>query len=126
MASASELQKGKYFEYRGEILQVVRKEIVAYGTHSHSKLKITAEDLHGKGQKTFTLAHEDKVDILDIRKKTATIIAKLQDKVQIMDPISFETLDASISPELFNEVKEGDEVIFIDYNNNVTILEKGR
>ncbi|MCK5283208.1 MAG: hypothetical protein KAK00_07400 [Nanoarchaeota archaeon] len=126
MGLASDLGKGKFFEYKGEIMQAVRKETVAYGTHSHSKLKLTVTDIKGKKEKVITLAHGDRVDILDIKKKTAQVISKTPKGVQIMDPYSYETLDATAEQEVINEINEGDEVIYVNYNNNVSILGKRR
>ena len=105
-------------------MQVTKKEIVAYGTHSHSKLKLTVTDLHGRGNKILTFMHNDKVDIVDVKKKTAQIISKTPNGVQIMDPVSYVTFDAVIEMALLNEVNVGDEVIYIDHNNAATILEK--
>ena len=124
MALAEELNRGKFFNYKGEIVQVTKKELVAYGTHSHSKLKITVTDLHGKGNKILTFMHNDKVDMVDVKKKTAQVISKTINGVQIMDPVSYLTYDAIIDTGLLNEINEGDEVIYIDYNNSATILEK--
>ena len=39
MTEAKDLRKGDYIFYNDELLRVVKKEIVAYGTHSHSKTK---------------------------------------------------------------------------------------
>lgn len=124
MALASDLEKGKYFMYNGEIYRVVRKEVVAYGTHSHTKLKLYIQDLEGKGEKVINLSHNDRVDILDIIKKTAQVVSKTPTSIQIMDMHSYETFDAEIDPNLKNQIKEGDEVIFINYNNMVKVLEK--
>lgn len=124
MATASELKKGDYFKHNNEILKVIRKEIVVYGTHSHSKLKFFVQALEKKGEKTFNLHHSDKVEILDIIRKSAQVISKTKDQVQIMDSVSYETLDAGAPEELFNELKEGDGVTFIDLEGNIKILEK--
>ena len=68
--------------------------------------------------------HTDKVEVVDIVKKTGQIISKTNDKVQIMDNVSYETLDASAPEELHNELNEGDKVIFIDFKGNIQIIEK--
>ncbi len=124
MASASELKKGDYFRHNNELLRVNRKELVAYGTHSHSKLKLFVQSLDKKGEKTINLHHTDKVEIIDIIRKSAQVISKTPDKVQIMDSVSFETVDADIDEELLNELNEGDEVTFINLEGNFKILEK--
>lgn len=124
MALASELNRGRFFEYKGEIMQVLRKETVTYGTHSHSKLKLTIANLRGKGEKAINLMHGDRVDILDIKKKIAQVISKTPQGIQIMDPVSYETLDANVDEELLSGINEGDDIVYIEHNNNVMILGK--
>ncbi len=124
MASASDLNRGSYFMLNNEPVQVTRKEVVAYGTHSHTKLKIYYKSIEGGGDKTLTMAHGDKVEILDIIKKTGQIISKASNKAQIMDMKSFETIDAEATPEIITMINEGDEVIYIEFNGMNKILEK--
>jgi len=124
MTEAKDLQKGSWIVHGGELFQVKRKEVVACGTHSHSKTKIFIEPLAGGGEKSLTLTHHEKVEEADIRKKTAQVISKFQNKIQIMDPVSYETLDAEVDEELLSTINEGDEVIFIDYNGVIKVLEK--
>jgi len=126
MASASELTKGSCFEYHGSILRVKRKELVAYGTHSHTKLKFIVEPAFGGGEKDITMAHQERVDILEIIKKKAQVISIQNDKLQIMDVQSYETFDAVADPKIIKEMKEGDIVIFVNYGNETRVLEKGR
>jgi len=124
MASASELKKGDYFKHNNEMLRIIRKEVVVYGTHSHSKLKLFCQAMDKKGEKSINLHHTDKVEILDIIRKAAQVISKTPDKVQIMDNVSYETMDADAPEELHNNLNEGDEVTFINLEGNIKILEK--
>ena len=124
MAAASDLKKGDYFKHNNEMLRIIRKEVVVYGTHSHSKLKLFVQSLDKKGEKSINLHHTDKVEILDIIRKAAQVLSKTQGKVQIMDNVSYETFDADIDEELHNNLNEGDEVTFIDLEGNIKVLEK--
>ena len=124
MASASELKKGSYFVHNGKIVKVNRKEVVVYGTHSHSKLKLFIQGLNQKGETAINLHHTDKVDIVDIIRKVGQVIAKKNDTIQIMDNVSYETLDGTASEDLNNELQEGDQITFIDFNGNIQIIEK--
>ena len=124
MASASELKKGSYFIHEGKPVRVNRKEVVVYGTHSHSKLKLFIQGLSEKGEKSINLHHTDKVEMIDIIRKTAQVISKTNDKVQIMDNVSYETLDANAPEDLFNEISEGNLVTFVDLNGKIEIIEK--
>lgn len=124
MPTASELEKGNYFFVNNEPVRVTRKEVVAFGTHSHSKLKIFYQPLNGGGEKTVTLQHADKVETVEIIRKLGQVISKTDSKVQIMDMVSYETLDANAASDILNELNEGDQVTFIDLKGNVKIIEK--
>ena len=124
MPTASELKKGSYFIYNNKPVQVIRKEIVVYGTHSHSKLKLFIQGLNQKGERSINLHHTDKVEIVDIIRKTGQIISKTNDKVQIMDNVTYETLEANAPEEILNELKEGNQVTFVNFKGNIQIIEK--
>ena len=125
MVTASDLDRGSSFLYHGEVLRVSRKEVVAVGTHSHTKLKFFCKPLLGGGEKVITLAHQDKVEKIDAPKKTGSVLAKLADKLQIMDSHSYETLDAEAADkDLLDQISEGDSVIFVDYAGKAVVVEK--
>lgn len=124
MPTASELEKGNHFFVNNEPVRVMRKEVVAFGTHSHSKLKIFYQPLEGGGEKTITLQHADRVETVEIIRKLGQVISKANGKVQVMDMVSYETLDATAPSEIFSDLNEGDQVTFIDLKGNVQILEK--
>lgn len=124
MPTAKSIPTGAFIRFNNEIYKVVRKEIVAYGTHCHSKTKLILQGLFSKGEKSFNLSHEEHVEEVDITKKGGQIIAKMPNKVQIMDMMSFETLDADITPELLASLKESDEVTFITVDGKTTVLDR--
>jgi translation elongation factor P/translation initiation factor 5A len=120
---ASDLERGKFFEYKGEIVQILRRSLVNCGTHSHTKLVFTVCDINGKKEKEITMGHNDKVDALDITKKKANVLSISGGKLQIIDAMSYETLDASAEPEVMEELSEGDEITYIDYKG-IKVLPK--
>jgi len=124
MASAVDLEKGNYFMHNGEPVRVVRKEVVAVGTHSHTKLKFFIQGLRERGERTVTLQHSDRVDKIDIMRKQGQIISKTGNKVQVMDAVSYETLDSNLPAELAGDINEGDNVTFVELNGIVEILDK--
>ncbi len=123
MGVATELEKGKYFLHNNEPMRVTRKEVVAVGTHSHTKLKIFYQGVEGRGEKTIILGHTDKVDILDITRKQGQVISKNNDKVQIMDLVSYEVMEAKAIPEIMDDFKEGLIVTFINFNGDCRIVD---
>ena len=124
MSQASELQHSNYFIYNNEPVRVLRREVIVVGTHSHSKLKFYIQGLNEKGEKTVTFQHTDKVEIVDIIRKLGQIISKTSNKAQVMDMVTYETLDATASSEVLNELNEGDNVTFVELSGNVQIIEK--
>lgn len=124
MTEAKELKPGNYIKINNEIVKVVRKEVVAYGTHSHSKTKLFVQGLFSKGEKSINLNHHDNVEMVEIIRKEGQVIAKLPDKVQVMDSVSYETVDADVDNELLGELNEGDTVTFINFEGNAKIIEK--
>lgn len=124
MPTATELKTGNYFIYNNEPVRVLRKEVVAFGTHSHSKLKIFFQGLNDRAERSANFQHTDKVEIVDIVRKLGQVISKTSNKVQVMDMVSYETFDANLNSELFNQLNEGDQITFISLNGNIQILEK--
>lgn len=124
MTEARELKPGDYIRFNNEILKVVRKEVVSYGTHCHSKTKLFVQGLLSKGEKAINLGHHDNVEIADITRKEGQVIAKLPDKVQVMDTISYETIDVDVDSELLKELNEGDTVTFINFEGKARVIEK--
>ena len=124
MASASELKKGSYFIHNNEPVRVNRKEVVVYGTHSQSKLKLFIQGLADKSEKEINMHHHEKVEILGIIRKEGQVISKTNDKIQIMDNVSYETLEGNAPHELQNELNEGDLVTFVEFKGNVQVIEK--
>ena len=124
MSIASELERGNYFIYNGEPVSVIRREVIVVWTHSHSKLKFYIQGLREKGERTVTFQHSDRIEKIEIMRKQGQIISKTNNKVQLMDAVTYETLDSSLPAELINDVIEGDDVTFIELNGKVEILDK--
>ena len=124
MASAGDLKSGSCFLYKGDVARIEKKEVVAYGTHSHTKLKFFVEFIFSNKKEVITMGHQESVEPVDVMKKKATVISK--SPLQIMDSQSFETKDAYADQEVLDQITEGDVIIFVDYQGKVKVLEKPR
>ncbi|MBI2652054.1 hypothetical protein HYX00_01195 [Candidatus Woesearchaeota archaeon] len=124
MPTASELERGNYFIYNNEPVRVIRKEVIVVGTHSHSKLKFYIQGLREKGERAVIFQHSDRVDKVEIMRKNGQVISKIGNKVQLMDAVSYETLDSNLPAELINDINIGDTVTFVELNGRVEILDK--
>lgn len=126
MALASDLNRGDCFNYNNEIIKVVRKEVITVGTHSHTKLKLFVKNIFTSSEKVLTLAHNDKVDIVEAQMKQGQLISKQDTKAQVMDTHSYETFDAEINDNIKDQINEGDNIVFLEVNNRRIIVDKGK
>ncbi|HLC65475.1 MAG TPA: hypothetical protein VJI46_05130 [Candidatus Nanoarchaeia archaeon] len=124
MASASEIKNGSYIIYDNEPYRVLSREVTVFGTHSHSKLRVTLQNLYTKTEKVINLAHQDRVEILDITRKSGSVISKNKDAYQIMDSVSFLTLDAEKIPSVQDEINIGDEITFVELPDGIKIIDR--
>ena len=126
MSTADDLEKGKCFRHNNEVLKVTKRETIAVGTHSHSKLKFFVKSIFrmSGGEKQMILAHQDQVEMVDIVQKEGQLISADGNKGQVMDSRSFETFDAEISEEALGKVSENDNVIFIEIDGKVFVTDK--
>jgi len=126
MVSAKEIGAGDYFKVKNDIFCVVRKELVNVGTHSHTKIKMFVQNLNGGSEKQMVYSHEDKLEGVDVAKSKGQVVLKGTNTIQVMDLFSYETVDASIEPELLSELTEGDTVAFVDVEGKKKVTDKLR
>ena len=123
MVDLKKLKKGNYVVWEDEPCIIKNLEFVVYSTHSHTKAKIELQGLFsGKAISTSLPLHEQ-LQEADIIRKCATIISKTKDKLQIMDAMTFETIDADVDNELFEMATENDQVTYVQFNNAAKVLE---
>ncbi len=123
MRGVKELKRGDWVLHNGEPYRVERKETVPVGTHSHSKIRIEMVSLYGKKDSVLKKPGDVMEDIEVIRRR-GQVISKTDKDVQIMDLVSYETLNADIDEELLEKINEGDEVSFAEIKGIVRVLDK--
>ncbi|MDP2750657.1 MAG: hypothetical protein Q8O89_07545 [Nanoarchaeota archaeon] len=124
MASADELDKKSCFRYNNEIVRVLKKEVVTVGTHSHSKLKFYVKNIFGGGEKPVVLAHNDRVDIVEIKQKNGLLLSRNGKEAQVMDNHSYETFDAEIIEAALDKVNENENIIFVEVDGKNFITDR--
>ena len=124
MKGVKELQKGDHINYRDAPYRILKKEIIAVGTHSHTKVKITAQNVMNGVTETINFAPHTNVNDVEILRKRGQVIANQPQNLQIMDLVSYETLNAIANDELQQQLQDGDEVTFIEFQGTVRVLEK--
>jgi translation elongation factor P/translation initiation factor 5A len=120
MTTAEDLERGMFIIVNNDIYKIIRKEVVAVGTHSHSKTKLYVQHILGGGEKTFTFAHQDRVEVAEIENRVGQVISKGDSTLTVMDTDSYETLDIAASPAIIGGVKEGSTVFFFTYKGAST------
>lgn len=123
MKGIKELKRGDWVLHKGEPYRVERKEVVVVGTHSHSKTRIELVSLYGKKDSILKKPGSVMEDI-NVTRKKGQIVSKADDTVQLMDVVTYETMNADIDKELLKNINEGDEVSFVEIKGNVRVLDK--
>lgn len=121
MTNTSQLSKGSYVTYKGEPC-VIRDLEHMSGNKEDTKVKIVLEGLM-TGKIVNSSLSLSEMQEADVRRRCATVIAKSKDKLQILDSVSFDTIDADVSKELFEQAGENDQVTYIRFGDNAKVLE---
>ena len=124
MGLAGELNRGSGFIHQGQPVRVTKKEVVAVGTHSHTKLKLYVKNVFTGQESIVTLGHQDRVDLADVRKKEAQVVSKANGKLLLMDLMNYETFEAEADEDLISDTNEGERVIFCQFGGKTKALEK--
>ncbi len=120
----SDVKVGACVMNRGEPYKVIQKERVTTGTHMHSKTKITLQGIFSGRTEVLTLSHHENLEDVDISSKKGQVVAKVPpDQLQIMDLVSYETVNSTVRDDVFQKVQEGSIVTFIDFNGKIVVME---
>jgi len=84
------------------------------GRHGHTKCRIEAVGIIDGKKKVFVIKGDDRLECPMINKKRAQVLSASEDKANIMDLESFETIDVAIIEELKGQIKEEDQVEYWD------------
>jgi len=124
MLEVKKLKKGNYILHKGEPYVVKEVQTVVTGTHTHSKVKLSVHGLFSGVNESLTLPPHDHVDDINLIRKHGQVISKIEDRIQIMDMFSYETLDADYHEDLIDGLSEGDEITYVDFGGTAFVIEK--
>ena len=122
MTGVKELKKGDYILHRGQPYRVVGKENVTVGTHMHQKVKLSVEGAFSGAKEVLTLASHENLQDVEFVRKVGQLISK--QPLQVMDLVSYETLNAQADEEVASSLNEGDTVTFAEFQGKVIVLGK--
>ena len=120
MIEIKKVKPGHYILHKDEPYRVIKNQIVVTGTHSHTKNKLEMKGLFNDKYESVVHPPHDKLEDVEIIRKKAQLLSKTGNVGQVMDMVSYETFDANL-PDGLNE---GDEVTYIEFKGQATILEK--
>ncbi|MBI2144426.1 hypothetical protein HYU17_04735 [Candidatus Woesearchaeota archaeon] len=124
MIKVADAKVGTCIMNRGEPAKVTQKERVTTGTHMHSKTKLTVQGIFSGRAETLTLGHHENLEDIEIVNKKGQVVAKIPpEQIQIMDLMSYETLNAAVTKEQFEQISEGSVVTFIEIQGKIIVIE---
>lgn len=123
MVDLKKLKKGNYVIWEGEPCIIKELEFVVYSTHSHTKAKIELQGMFSGKLISTSLPLHEQLQEADITRKCATLISKTKSKLQIMDAVTFETIDADADEELFEQASENDQVTYVQFDKIAKVIE---
>ena len=107
---AHEIKKGTFIILDNEPCKVVDIKWSAPGKHGHAKARITAIGLFTGKKKELVKPSGEKLQSPIIDKRQAQVISISDNKVQVMDLESYETIELDKNPDV--EVKENQQITY--------------
>jgi len=113
------LSQGSYIVHNSRPFVVKEIELLI----SNKTANVVLEDLFTGEmiEKAFSLSNQ--IQEAEISRKCASIISKSDDRLEIIDSVSFETINAVVSEKLLEKVNENDQVTYIKFGNSAKVIE---
>ncbi len=110
----SSLKEGRYMMMDGRPCVIVGMDWSAPGKHGHAKYRVTGIDVLTGTKKMAVYTSHDRVEVPIIEKKNAQVLSVAAGKVQIMDLETYESAEATIDPEIKEQLQPNWTVIYWD------------
>lgn len=110
LINAAEARPGVAIMVDGVPCLVKSNDISKTGKHGHAKCRIEAISVIDGKKKVFVAGGHDRLDCPLIEKSRGQLLSIAENKANVMDMTSFETIELVIPDELKEELKEGDQV----------------
>ena len=120
MVDVKELKKGNYIVWEGEPCIIKELQI---DPSAGGQVHLALEGLFSGKSIEAAVALKETFQEAEIIRKCATIITKAKKKLQIMDMVTFETIDAEIDEDLLQQATENDQVTYIRFGKTTKVLE---
>lgn len=124
MIEIKKLSKGSYIAHKGEPYRITKLHLVVVGTHSHTKTKVEMVGLFSGKKEMLTMSPHERVEDVEVIRRHGQLIAKTGDEVQVMSMDNYEMVDAEVQPDLIDEINEGDDVTYVEFEGRARVIEK--
>ncbi len=116
LVDATELRQGSFAMINEAPCVVKSIDISKTGKHGASKCRIEAIGILDDKKRITVMPGSERVAVPMIEKKRAQVLSlnKQDKKASVMDLESFETIDATIAPDLLESIIEGSQVEYWD------------
>jgi translation elongation factor P/translation initiation factor 5A len=96
---------------------------VVISRHSGTKIKVELEGVLEKSKKLLTLSPHEEIEKIEIIRKHGQILSISGSIAQVMSMDDYRTFDACVQEELLKEIKEGDEVTYVEFEGVANVVE---
>lgn len=115
---------GRYVIIEDEPCRVVGVTHSKPGKHGGAKAKIDAIGIFDDQKRSVIKPTGQKIEVPVIAKKTAQVLTKVGDNVQLMDMGTYETFELPVSAEVRDSLSEGVEVLYMEAMGKRKIIQK--
>ena len=115
------LKKGQFVLIDGVPCRVESVQVSKAGKHGAAKARLEAIGIFDRRRRSIVKPADDTVEVPIIQKKTAQVLAIIQDRAQLMDLTDFSTFEVKIPPEMKEKVKQGEEITYYEVMGYKTI-----
>jgi translation initiation factor 5A len=112
MVSVGSLKKGDTIIIDGAACKITDTSTSRPGKHGHAKVNMMAVGMLDGKKRNLVMPGHDKVEAPIVEKKTAQVLSVSGNTANVMDMITYETLDLDIPEDLKDQIQEGVEVLY--------------
>jgi translation initiation factor 5A len=112
-AEVRELKEGRYILIDDQPCKIVSITTSKPGKHGEAKARIEAIGVFDGAKRSVVHPVKHKVQIPQMDKRKAQVLAIMGEEVQLMDLENYETFNLKITPEQRETLKVGGEVFYV-------------
>lgn len=119
----SNLKKGNYIVYQEEPFIVEELNFESFNPVSGLKANILLRGIFSDKVVEKAVSMNEEFKEAELSRRCGTIISKQEEKVEVIDLISFETIKVDINKQLLEEADENDQVTYLKCGNSTRVVE---